>query len=194
MIIKITYFLLAIITSQALAQTTNNFNYLLENDYKIAKYKVIDVLDGDTISVVKDNEQQESSRRFKSRNSISKTSKASKQRVRLSGIDAPEITQQFGIESRNNLKYMLNGKQVVIYYKKMDYFERILGVVIADGEDLNLQQIKTGLAFYYKQYEIDLDPIQATVYQKAETEAKKNKLGIWEIDNFEPPWEYRLRH
>jgi endonuclease YncB( thermonuclease family) len=45
---------------------------------------------------------------------------------------------------------MVFGKVVAIDFNKRDKYTRIIGKVILDGNDINLEQIKRGLAWHYK--------------------------------------------
>ena len=98
--------------------------------------KVIKVSDGDTIIVLDSNNQ--------------------KHKVRLKGIDAPETQQEFGETSRQSLAGLVYDKEVIVLWDKRDKYARILGKIIIDGRDANYEQLKKGLAWYYKQYEKDL--------------------------------------
>ena len=94
--------------------------------------KVIKVSDGDTIIVLDSNNQ--------------------KHKVRLKGIDAPETQQEFGETSRQSLAGLVYDKEVIVLWDKRDKYARILGKIIIDGRDANYEQLKKGLAWYYKQY------------------------------------------
>ncbi len=72
----------------------------------------------------------------------------------------------------------------------LDPYNRILGVIILTGKDINLEMIRSGMAEVYKgkpPHGLDMYP-----YQKAEYEAKTNKRGIWSIgDKYISPKEWR---
>ena len=133
--------------------------------------KVIKVSDGDTITVLDENNR--------------------KHKVRLKGIDAPETRQDFGNVSTQSLAELVYDKEVVISWDKKDKYYRILGKVLIDGNDANYEQLKKGLAWYYKQYEKDLSAEEREKYADAENLAKKSSLGLWEDLNSIPPWEFR---
>jgi len=127
--------------------------------------KVINVSDGDTITVLTAN----------------KTS----HKIRLNDIDAPESKQAFGNKSKENLKKYIYQKNVVVEYKNKDRYNRILGTVFLDNVDINLQQVKDGYAWVYRQYS------KKSEYYKAEETARKMKLGLWFDKNPIEPWEFR---
>ena len=74
-------------------------------------------------------------------------------KVRLAGIDAPEKGQDFAHNSKQNLWYLVFGKSVLLQSRKLDRYGRIVAKVSIGQLDVNLQQIKAGLAWHYKQYE-----------------------------------------
>ena len=133
--------------------------------------KVIKVSDGDTITVLDSNNQ--------------------KYKIRLQGIDAPETQQAFGETSRQSLASLIYDKEVIILWDKRDKYARILGKVIVDGRDANYEQLKKGLAWYYKQYENDLSDEDKERYSEAEAWARNYTEGLWTDSKSIPPWEYR---
>ena len=133
--------------------------------------KVIKVSDGDTITVLDSNNQ--------------------KYKIRLQGIDAPETQQAFGENSRQSLASLVYDKEVIILWDKRDKYARILGKVIVDGRDANYEQLKKGLAWYYKQYENDLSDEDKERYSEAEAWARNYTEGLWTDSKSIPPWEFR---
>ena len=133
--------------------------------------KVIKVSDGDTITVLDSNNQ--------------------KYKIRLQGIDAPETQQAFGETSRQSLASLIYDKEVIILWDKRDKYARILGKVIVDGRDANYEQLKKGLAWYYKQYENDLSDEDKERYAEAEAWARNYTEGLWTDSKSIPPWEFR---
>jgi endonuclease YncB( thermonuclease family) len=133
--------------------------------------KVIKVSDGDTITVLDSNNQ--------------------KHKIRLKGIDAPESQQAYGDVSTQSLSELVYDKEVLVTWDKKDKYYRILGKVLVDGRDANYLQLKKGLAWYYKQYESDLNSQDRDAYLKAEEKAKQTNLGLWADLKSIPPWEFR---
>ena len=66
---------------------------------------------------------------------------------RLSGIDAPESIQPFGKRSREHLSSLLAGQQVEVDWHKCDRYGGIVGKIVANGRDVNLAQIRVGMAW-----------------------------------------------
>jgi endonuclease YncB( thermonuclease family) len=135
--------------------------------------KVIKVSDGDTITVLDSNNQ--------------------KHKIRLKGIDAPESQQVYGDISTQSLSELVYDKEVLVTWDKKDKYYRILGKVIVDGNDANYEQLKKGLAWYYKQYEKDLSDEDKQRYSEAEVLARNYGVGLWADANSIPPWEFRRK-
>ena len=133
--------------------------------------KVINVADGDTITVLDDTHTQH--------------------KIRLTGIDAPEKRQAFGNVSKQSLADMVAGQSVAVEWVKVDKYGRKLGKVLLAGQDANLVQIKRGLAWHYKQYQREQSPTDQQSYAAAEIEARAAKLGLWRDADPMPPWEFR---
>ena len=133
--------------------------------------KVIKVTNGDTVNVLtSDNETH---------------------KIRLSGIDAPEKKQAFGNRSKQALAELIDGKMVTVEYNKLDKYQRLVGKIIFHGQDVNLLQIKLGLAWHYKKYEKEQDVEDRSVYANAEYLAQVVKAGLWSDGNPIAPWDYR---
>jgi len=133
--------------------------------------KVVAVADGDTITVLTADKKQE--------------------RIRFQGIDAPEKAQAFGSVSKEHLASLVFGKQVSVEYAKRDKYGRIVGKVLIDGKDINIEQLKAGLAWFYRQYANELSEPDRKSYEAAESEAKTAKRGLWKDANPTAPWEFR---
>ena len=132
--------------------------------------KVVKVTDGDTVHVL-----DQATERHK---------------VRLGGIDAPEKSQAFGRKSTKNLAGYVVGKLVEVEYNKRDRYKRIIGKLLLDGQDVNLQQVRDGYAWHYKYYQKDQTTRDRVLYGQAEDDARKVKAGLWSAPSI-PPWEYR---
>lgn len=129
--------------------------------------KVISVIDGDTIEVLKDG---------------------SAVRIRLNGIDCPEKTQAFGSRAKQFTSGMIYGQLVTVKEKELDRYGRtIADVYLQDGTWLNKALIDSGYAWHYKAYSKD------QVLSNAEIQAKKSKIGLWIDPAPVAPWEFRKK-
>src|SRR5204863_1110196 len=95
--------------------------------------RVVRIADGDTITVLDGSNAQH--------------------RIRLQGIDAPESHQAFGTQSKKNLSELIFDKDVTVEYEKIDRYGRIVGKITLAGTDIDLEQIKAGMAWHYKDYQ-----------------------------------------
>ncbi len=132
--------------------------------------RVIGVHDGDTIKVLVDRVQYN---------------------IRLAGIDAPELHQGFGRVSRNNLAAAVAGKTVNVEWYKKDRYGRLVGKVLLDGRDMNLEQVNAGLAWHYTEYTKEQTPDDRVLYASSENDARAKRMGLWRDPNPVPPWEWR---
>jgi endonuclease YncB( thermonuclease family) len=133
--------------------------------------RVVRVTEGDTIVVLDDSNSQH--------------------KIRLAGIDAPERGQAFGTMARDYLSDAVSGQVVVVEYDKSDHYGQILGKVLLSGDDVNLEQIRAGLAWHEKKYQGEQTVASRVAYSDAEMEARRNKRGLWRESSPMPPWDYR---
>lgn len=63
--------------------------------------------------------------------------------------------------------------------------------MLADGRDVNLEQVKAGLAWHYKYYQDEQSPEDRRLYVAAETEARTAKRRLWADPAPIPPWDFR---
>src|SRR5512134_3419079 len=113
------------------------------------------------------------------------------ERVRLQGIDAPELHQSCtaygqqwacGRTSAEWLREYLNGRQVECVGHARDRYSRLLAVCYVGGESINERIVREGWALDFRRYSSD--------YLPAEAEAKRVGAGLWRGE-FTPPWEWR---
>lgn len=111
--------------------------------------------------------------------------------VRLSGIDSPEKGMPFGQAAKQSLAELAFGKQVVVEWGKRDKYGRLVGKVLVDGQDINLMQVKRGMAWHFKEYEGEQPPEDRSVYARAEADAAAARVGLWRDPDPVPPWTWR---
>ena len=133
--------------------------------------RVVGISDGDTVTVLDDSNTQT--------------------KIRLMGIDAPEKKQPFGNKSKESLSVLIFNKQVVVEFNKKDRYGRTIGKITVDGIDANLQQIRAGLAWHYKQYEKEQSVEDRALYAQAEEQARGERRGLWLDAEPIPPWSWR---
>jgi|APLak6261671648_1056085.scaffolds.fasta_scaffold03436_2 endonuclease YncB( thermonuclease family) len=133
--------------------------------------RVIGVSDGDTITALDAQRQQH--------------------KIRLAGIDAPEKTQPFGQASKKHLSDLVFNRDVILDCGKTDRYRRKICVVMIDGRDANLAQVKAGMAWWYRRYQREQVAQQRVDYEAAEAAAKAGKQGLWQDVGALPPWAWR---
>jgi endonuclease YncB( thermonuclease family) len=111
--------------------------------------------------------------------------------IRLEGIDAPELAQTYGVQSRDNLRALVNGQTVTVYYNKIDRFGRTVGAVFNNScVNVNLQQVRTGSAWHYKQYQCEQSAGARSDFAAAQIAADIANRGLWAF-SATSPWVYR---
>ena len=62
-----------------------------------------------------------------------------------------------------------------------------MGKILLDGKDINLEQVRAGMAWHYQEYEREQAPADRELYAKAEDEARTARRGLWrDADPIEP--------
>ena len=158
------------------------FFFWTYNDVKSEEIKVISgiakVTDGDTIKI-------------------------DKKKIRLMGIDAPEIKQKCkrpwlsfifisfekeylcGEVSSNKLKKLINGKNIICKYSSKDRYKRFIAECFKNKTNINSWMVRNGQAVAYRKY--------SKKFIEQENIAKKEKTGLWS-GTFEMPWDWRKKN
>ena len=100
-------------------------------------------------------------------------------KIRLQGIDAPEVGPSYGKASKKHLSGRVAGKQVTVDYRKRDRYKRIVGKVLLDRQDMNFEQVTSGMAWHYKFYQREQSPEDRRRYAEAEQKARVLMRGFW---------------
>lgn len=112
------------------------------------------------------------------------------QRVRLIGIDAPELQQTCqrnqqnwacGQAAKSALAEKVSGKSINCVGDRLDQYRRLLAVCYLGREDLNAWLVREGWAVSYNDYAID------------EVLARRDRRGIW-ASEFQSPHKWRQVH
>jgi micrococcal nuclease len=117
------------------------------------------------------------------------------ERVRLIGLDAPEIGTCYADESTRELTRLLSGKSLRLQkdVTEADTFGRLLRYVVAEesGRDntlVNIALIRSGHAFYMS----SVDKLYQKNQIKAETEARNAGHGLWSRCKDDPAFVKRF--
>ena len=115
-------------------------------------------------------------------------------KIRLHGIDAPEIKQtcrtskgkeqMCGVLAKQALERLVKGQDVTCKGDTRDRYKRLIAVCYVGQLNINEQMVADGWALAYRRYSTD--------YVRAETLAKSRREGMWRTE-FVPPWKWRKR-
>lgn len=131
---------------------------------------VIGITDGDTLTLLVDRQTY---------------------KVRIAGIDAPEKRQAWGAKSKTNLSRLAFNQEAVAECTKVDRWGRQICKVTVNAVDIGLEQIKDGMAWWYRKYAKEQSAGDQSAYESAELMAKLRRLGLWSDTNAVPPWDFR---
>ena len=114
------------------------------------------------------------------------------ERIRLHGIDAPEIKQTCktrkgkellcGQFAKQALEQLVRGQDVTCKGDTRDRYKRLIAVCYVGSFDINEQMVADGWAMAYRKYSQD--------YVRTENFARARRKKMWRTE-FVPPWEWR---
>ena len=133
--------------------------------------RVVGVADGDTLTLLDATNTQH--------------------QIRLAGIDSPEKGQPFGQVCKKSLSDLAYDRVVAVESSKLDRYGRMIGKVLLNGQDVNLEQVRRGCGWHYKKYQNEQSLDDRLSYNAAEESARASKVGLWADNESVPPWEWR---
>lgn len=134
---------------------------------EIFQAKVIGITDGDTIIVLTKDKKQV--------------------KIRLEGIDCPEMKQDFGTKAKQATSDRCFGKQVSIHKSGVDRYGRTLAYVYVGDKCINKELLKLGMAWHFKKYNGDQELAQLEIL------AREKKVGLWSQQDPIAPWDWRKK-
>ena len=137
----------------------------------ILQGRIVRVTDGDTVTLLDE------------RHTLHK--------IRLAGIDAPESAMPYGNHATLYLVALVFGKTVEAVTYKQDRYGRTVATLMLGTQDINLAMLQAGLAWHYKQYEVEQTPADRAAYSAAELKARTAKLGLWAQGTPVRPQDFR---
>ena len=114
-----------------------------------------------------------------------------KNKIRLHGIDAPEIDQtckisnkvwHCGLESTSALKKLVLNNIISCVVSDIDKYKRYIAECFINNKNINKSMVRNGWAIAYRYYSLD--------FVEDEKLAKKDKIGIWQ-GQFQEPYLFR---
>lgn len=133
--------------------------------------RVVTIVDGDTLTLLDAANQQH--------------------RIRLSAIDAPEITQDFGQNAKTGLSALAFNQPATANCHRASPPAIETCVVTIGGKDIGLEQVLAGMAWWHQQFAGEQSTQEAADYQQAEFNARIRRFGLWHSKNPTPPWDWR---
>lgn len=109
--------------------------------------------------------------------------------IRLYGIDAPEKGQEYAKQSREKLIKLIRNKKIRVEVQDTDPYGRQVGKVYVGKTYVNLEMVKSGLAWYYEHHAKNAKDLK-----KAHDKARKEKKGLWQDDSPVNPRDWRRNH
>ena len=112
-------------------------------------------------------------------------------RIRLNGIDTPEIEQicrtngliwHCGIEATKVMRHLTKGKTVTCIGNTKDQYGRLIANCFVGDLNLNATMVEAGMALAYRYYSLE--------YVAQEDFARETKQGLWSGE-FVAPWDWR---
>lgn len=136
--------------------------------------RVIKVADGDTLTL--------------------REARGSTQRIRLLAIDAPETDQAHGPQATRALRQRVQGKTIEARCPNRDRYGRLVCQVFLNGQDIGLESLKNGHAWFYRQFSKGLSATERRAYEAAEQKARKARYGLWKDAKAIAPWAWRQQN
>ena len=111
-------------------------------------------------------------------------------RVKLLGVDAPELDQAFGEVAKKHLTALVLEKSVIVEYTGIAADSSLTGRVLLNNSDIGAQMIRDGAAWFDPNNVTRLSATDRDVYQHSEQAARNERRGLWEAQNPTAPWEF----
>lgn len=111
-------------------------------------------------------------------------------RVKLLGVDAPEMNQAFGEVAKKHLSDLVYDKSVLVEYSGIAADSSLNGRVLLNNADIGAQMIRDGAAWFDPNNENRLTVNDRDVYQQSEQAARSERRGLWQGENPVAPWDF----
>lgn len=112
---------------------------------------------------------------------------AKPRKLRLLGLDAPEICQAGGVAARDALTALVAHARLRVSVRYQDRYGRGLARISANGEDVGARLVASGHAWSNRWHH------SLGVYAKQEAFAREQRLGLFAQPQAELPRDFRKR-
>jgi len=112
-------------------------------------------------------------------------------KVRLACIDAPEYGQTRGEDAKLALQRLIGNRIPQVTRLATDRHRRTVAILTLDKRNLNVEMVRQGQAFVYRQYLSTCPSLVRAQLLEAERQARNQKLGVWQDDPPDYPWKFR---
>ena len=119
---------------------------------------------------------------------IVKDAEGKKQKIRLYGVDAPELEQPLGDVAYEYLNSILLNQAVRIESLYYDPYKRIVARVWLNDAEISELLVKQGYAWVFKHFCV---ADMCSDWEQLQNEAKQEQLGVWQDAKSIPPWKWR---
>lgn len=109
-------------------------------------------------------------------------------KVRIHGIDAPEICQSGGVVARDALKLKVWGRRVTVISAVYDHYGRTVGTVHMQGQDIGRWMVIEGHAWVYSYRS------RKALYGADFSQAQRERRGLFNATLIEEPRVFRKRY
>ncbi|MFZ4482039.1 MAG: thermonuclease family protein [Rhodoferax sp.] len=109
-------------------------------------------------------------------------------KLRMRGLDAPEICQPGGEAARDSLAQLALNQRVNAYIVTDDPWGRGLATISLDGKDLGAEMVRAGHAWSYGWRG------RPAAYAAEEALARQSRQGVFAAADSESPRAFRKRH
>jgi endonuclease YncB( thermonuclease family) len=110
-------------------------------------------------------------------------------RIRIAGIDAPELHQAYGQRARAFASELALDRSISVRVRDRDRYDRLVAdVTLPDGRDLGEELLRAGLAWWYRAHS------RSKIFEVLESTARQQRRGLWAEADPVPPWTYRRLH
>ena len=156
----------------------NKTKYFISEEVQSVACKVVRIIDGDTVIVVKDHQNIT---------------------IRLDAIDCPESDQPWGDNAKYGLIKLIGGKEIHIEEHGVDRYGRTLATLYVKNDhasewmNVNEKLVTLGHAWVMRMFYKHLPKKRRDKLNALERWSRSKKVGLWKTAHPIPPWKWRSK-